>query len=113
MSVTPLFASATELAGVPSLGTGNSWPEFIAKMGVPAAIALFLVYSLSMSIGAQLRDIRASQILADRAASEFYTMMGQQVDRSNAQRGQMLWSLQAICLHASRTSLERDSCISR
>lgn len=95
----------------------NEWVQAVIKIGVPGAIAIFLVYRLVGGfdqIDARLRafetqqDVmvtRQNQIITDAAATK--DIAGRTLMTSE----RILWVLQITCANAAATAQDRRDCL--
>lgn len=83
--------------------------EFIFKIGVPSAIALYLVYILTAGIQADMKQMKMSfDAHANQAAS-----MITQYEQVRIQSDRQLYVMQRICINSAKTTQERAECVAR
>lgn len=84
--------------------------EGIAKIGVPAVIALYLVYRLSNgldSVADELR-LRAQEHISQNANIDSIKQITGQSDMAQQQ---ILYVLQTLCVNGARTDSQRADCL--
>jgi hypothetical protein len=80
------------------------WVQATYRLGVPAALAIFLVWFLTSRLGADLASVHAmvqthvEAAQADRAELRFYLR-------------QMVVAMQATCVNAAHDASERRRCL--
>jgi hypothetical protein len=101
----------------PSNGNGNGngnpfagmtpWMRFIAFIGVPAAIALFLVYRLDGRSALELAQISAElRAHATVSATAIVTF-----DEHRAETRTLITLMRQICVNTSKTDQQRRECV--
>jgi hypothetical protein len=94
-------------------GNGNPfagmtpWMRFIAFIGVPAAIALFLVYRLDGRSAQELAQISADL----RAHAAISTITAKSVDESRIETRTLVALMRQICVNTSKTDTQRRECV--
>jgi hypothetical protein len=82
-----------------SAKVSDSWVKLISVVGVPSVIALWLVYSFTAGMQADLRNI-------DRGMAQ-HIVAADNMTRTN---GQILRMLQVICANAAKDNNSRERC---
>ncbi len=95
----------TETAEQPSNGT-PWYIKFIYQVGVPSAIALYLVWLLGNSLTASTRDTQTmvQQHMGQAAAMEL------KLDKEQASVDVLIQLQKFSCLHAAHNTSERTDC---
>jgi hypothetical protein len=87
----------------------NSIGNFVVKVGVPSAIALYLVYIMTNGLNAEIHDVKTSLAVHTNQAAE----MIHQYEQVRIQSDKQLYVMQRICINSAKTSLERESCLAK
>lgn len=77
----------------------NGWGKLISFIGVPSAIALYLVYTFTTGINADVKVVKESMIL--------HTQMSESQGSTNTA---LLKALQRVCVNTSKTAADRSQC---
>ena len=84
-----------------------AWARAIAYLGVPSAIALFLVYFITQQVSGDVRDLQQA-VQAEVAAVA--RVLSYQMDHSDDIDG-MTRVLTRICVNTAETDSQRDECL--
>jgi hypothetical protein len=96
-----------------SNGNGNPfagmspWMRFIAFIGVPAAIALFLVYRLDGRSADEIAGI-SSELRAHTAAANYSAA---ELTDHRSETKTLIALMRAICVNTSKTDQQRRECV--
>jgi len=86
------------------------WLNAIVKLGIPGAIAVFLVWRLAS--GFEVFDVRLSAIEAQHAHAAVATEAAKDLaGRSLMTNERVLWVLQVMCANDAKTSEARERCL--
>lgn len=94
-------------------GNGNPfagmspWMRFIAFIGVPAAIALYLVYRLDGRSAQELAGISA-ELRAHQAVS---SVMATEIADHKSETKTLIALMRAICVNTARSDQQRRECV--
>lgn len=80
------------------------WVQAVYKVGVPTAIACYLVYMLAGKVQTNLEAI--DKLVSNHAAEEARDM-----NELNSLHTKQLRILQAMCLHGAKTDEQRQDCL--
>lgn len=83
--------------------------EFVVKIGVPSAIAIYLVYVLTNNLSAEIKDVRDKVDTHTTQAAE----MMRQYEQVRIQSDRQLYVMQRICINSAKTQQERNECVAR
>lgn len=82
----------------------TKWAKAIYTLGVPAVIALFLVYAIRIDVKADLTDIK-------REIASHDDKMGNYRGASASEQQAIRFYLRTICINTSKTELQIKSCL--
>ena len=85
----------------------SPWMRFIAFIGVPAAIALFLVYRLDGRSAQELAQISADL----RSHSAIQSVMATELADQKAETRTLIVLMRQICVNTSKTDQQRRECV--
>jgi hypothetical protein len=85
----------------------SPWMRFIAFIGVPAAIALFLVYRLDGRSAQELAGISA-ELRAHQAVS---TVMATEIADHKQETKTLIVLMRQICVNTSKNDQQRRECV--
>jgi hypothetical protein len=105
------------IGGQPSNGNGNGngnpfagmtpWMRFIAFIGVPAAIALFLVYRLDGRSALELAQISAELRAHATVSSAAVATLDEHRDETRT----LIALMRQICVNTSKSDQQRRECV--
>jgi hypothetical protein len=101
-------SSATTNGGNGSLANGNglpAWVRAVGFIGIPGAIALFLVYTTTAEVPALTREVHTN--------SARLQVVQQQHAEMNDKLDSLYRMLQRICSNTASTAEERTRCFDR
>lgn len=87
----------------------NTTLNWIAKIGVPSAIALYLVYMITAGISAEIRDIKDEFLKHSNQAVDLV----RQYEQMRIQSDRQTYILQRICINSAKTDQQKEECIAR
>jgi hypothetical protein len=90
----------------------TNWSQignFVVKVGVPSAIALYLVYIMTSGLSAKVDHIQAAMANHTAQAAE----MINQYEQVRIQSDRQLYVMQRICINAAKTPEAADACLAR
>lgn len=99
------LGSTTDTSGMPW------WVRAIAYIGVPSAMAIYLVYFLANNVSAQQTNIStalATHVLESRVAAEQLKVLEQEHRTSNTHVERLL---EILCLQGAKTTTDRRDCV--
>jgi hypothetical protein len=87
------------------------WVSAIVKLGVPGAIAVFLVWR--MAAGFEVFDVRLAAIEAQHVHASAEMLAAKDLaGRALMTNERVLWVLQVMCANEAKTNDARERCLS-
>jgi hypothetical protein len=98
----------------PSNGNGGPWwVKILTQVGVPAGIAIFLVYFLAWEQSARMASIDASLVKANYDMSQFVKDQNAATETQRRAADTTTRLLRSICQNTAKNDAAREACLAR
>ncbi len=86
------------------------WIGAIYKLGIPAAIALFLIWFVVATVIPNIQFIKENLVLHANSSSQVGQDLRDQNIRLSQQNERLMRVLQQICINSAKNNQERNGC---
>lgn len=87
----------------------NATLAAIVKVGVPSAIAIYLVYVIATSLSAEVRYLREEFVRHSTQSTDLV----RQYEQVRIQSDRQVYILQRICINSAKSDEQKEDCIAK